>query len=183
MTPRRLSGLAAIAAGLFFAAQGIFLLEEPRLDHWTSSDNVAYGLFGTAVLLSLAALVALGLTRVRLLGGLGWTGLAVSSLGVTCLEMTAIIRKGCADEVLDGPFLFGFLMIAVGYLLVGLWAHRSRTLPVWSAFLPWLGVLGAVTLQDAHGAGLWMGAMWLLFGSVLLARLPQSDTRQTSGRP
>jgi hypothetical protein len=183
MAPRRLAGQSAIAAGLFFAAQGAFLLEEPRQDHWTSSDNLAYGLFGVAVVLSLVSIVALGRSTVRSPDRLGRTGLIVSVVGLACLAATALIRIEVSDEVLDGPFLLGFLMIAVGYLLVGLWAYRSRALSLWSAFLPWLGVVGAATLQDAHGAGLWMGLMWLLFGGVLLGLMPQSNRGQVSNQP
>jgi len=183
MAPRRLAGQSAIAAGLFFAAQGAFLLAEPRLDHWTTSDNVAYGLFGFAVVLSLVSLIALEHTRVGPIGRTGRIGLIVSAVGLVSLAATALIRIEVSDEVLDGPFLLGLLLIAVGYLFVGIWAYRSRTLPLWSAFLPWLGVLGAATLQDAHGAGLWMGLMWLLFGGVLIGLLPQGDRRQVSGQP
>lgn len=180
MAPRRLAGLSAIAAGLLFAAQGVFLLIEPRQDHWTSSDNVAYALFGLAVVFSLVSLVALEHARIGPFGPIGRAGLIVSVIGLACLATTALIRIEVSDEVLDGPFLLGFLMIAVGYLLVGIWAYRSRSLPWWCAFLPWLGVLGAAMLQDAHGAGVWMGLMWLLLGGVLIGLLPPRASRVSS---
>jgi hypothetical protein len=39
----------AVVAAVIYAVQGMILLREPRLDHWTDSDYVAYTLFATAL--------------------------------------------------------------------------------------------------------------------------------------
>jgi hypothetical protein len=72
--------------------------------------------------------------------------------------------------VLEPGFLLGFLLITIGYLLFGLAVYEAGAVALWSALLPLFGVLGAIALQDAHGAGLWMGFVWLLFGGTLLGR-------------
>jgi hypothetical protein len=164
--------MAAMTAGVLYAIQGAMLLRESRLDRWTNSDYVVYSLFGAAVLVSLVALFVLRVAESHALGRLGGLGFVVSAIGLACLAATAGARIASAEEVLDPGFLLGFLLIAIGYLLFGLAVYRARTLSLWSAFLPLLGVLGVIPLQDAHGAGLWMGFVWLLFGGALLAVAP-----------
>jgi hypothetical protein len=160
----------AVTAGVLYASQGAILLWEPRLDRWSNSDYVVYSLFGAAVLVTLAALFELHVVEAERLGHLGTVGFVVSGIGLACLGATAGARIASSDEVLDPGFILGFLLIGVGYLLFGLAAYRTGALARWSAFLPLLGVLGAITLQDEYGAGLWMGSVWLLFGGGLLSR-------------
>jgi hypothetical protein len=179
----RLGGMLAMTAGVLYAIQAVILLREPRLDQWSDSDYVAYSLFGAAVLVSLAALFELRVAESRVLGRIGALGFVVLAIGLACLAVTAGLRIASADEVLDAGFLLGFLLIAIGYLVFGLAMYRAGTLALWSAFLPLIGVLGAITLQDAHGAGLWMGFVWLLFGGALLGRRrgQQSPTTRVPG--
>jgi hypothetical protein len=160
----------AATAGVLYVSQGAILLWEPRLDRWSNSDYVVYSLFGAAVLVTLAALFELHAAEAQRLGHLGTVGFVVSGIGLACLGATAGARIASSDEVLDPEFILGFLLIGVGYLLFGLAAYRTGALARWSAFLPLLGVLGAITLQDEYGAGLWMGSVWLLFGGGLLSR-------------
>jgi len=160
----------AVTAGVLYASQGAILLGQPRLDRWSDSDYVVYSLFGAAVLVTLAALSELRVAETQRLGRLGTVGFVVSGIGLACLAAITGARLASSDEVLDAGFILGFLLIGVGYLLFGLAASRAGSLALWSAFLPMLGVLGAITLQDEHGAGLWMGFVWLLLGVALLGR-------------
>jgi hypothetical protein len=160
----------AVTAGVLYASQGAILLWEPRLDRWSDSDYVVYSLFGAAALVTLVALFELRVAEAQRLGRLGTVGFVVSGIGLACLVATAGARLASSDEVLDPGFILGFLLIGIGYLVFGLAPYRAGSLALWSAFLPLLGVLGAITLQDEHGAGLWMGFVWLLFGGALLVR-------------
>jgi hypothetical protein len=155
----------AVAAGVMYAAQGMILLREPRLDHWTDSDYVAYTLFASALLCSTSALIMLAVARA--LGRLGTVGVVVSSVGLGCLAATAAVRVVLGDEVLDPLFLLGFLMVAVGYLIFALATVRNHSL---ASVLPLLGVIGAIALQDEHGAGVWMGAVWAVYGVATYVR-------------
>jgi hypothetical protein len=166
----RLGGMLAITAGILYAIQGAILVRQPRLDQWSDSDYVAYSLFGAAVLVSLAALFDLRVATSHVLGRIGAVGFVVLATGLACLAATTGVRIASEDEVLDPAFLLGFLLIAIGYLLFGLAVYQAGAVPLWSALLPLFGVLGAIALQDAHGAGLWMGFVWLLFGVMLLGR-------------
>jgi hypothetical protein len=157
----------AVVAGVTYAAQGVILLREPRLQHWTDSDYVAYTLFATALLGSMSALIMLAVARAPALGRRGTFGVAVSSFGLGCLAATAAVRVVLGDEVLDPLFLLGFLMVAVGYLIFALATVRNHSL---ASVLPLLGVIGAIALQDEHGAGVWMGAVWAVYGVATYVR-------------
>jgi len=54
--------------------------------------------------------------------------------------------------------------------MIGTGFARAHLLQTWEALLPLFGVIGALVLQDAHGAGIWLGAAWLLFGTRLIRR-------------
>jgi hypothetical protein len=81
-----------------------------------------------------------------------------------------------AREVGDVFFLLGFLAIVVGYLMLGIGVARAHLLRIWEALLPGLGVICALAAQDAHGAGIWLGAAWLVFGTRLLRHAQSTDT-------
>jgi hypothetical protein len=54
--------------------------------------------------------------------------------------------------------------------MIGTGFARAHLLQTWEALLPLFGVIGALVLHDAHGAGIWLGAAWLLFGTRLIRR-------------
>jgi hypothetical protein len=166
----RRSGLGAISAGAMYALQGVILLFEPRTDEWSTSDDVVYSVFATAVLLTLVALLGLHSQHHERYGRLGLTGFCLSSIGLSCLFVTAVVRIVSGGEVLDLVFILGFLLAIVGYVLLGVAIFGARVLPRWSAPLPLVGALGAVLLQDKRGAGILMGGVWVLLGYVLWSR-------------
>jgi hypothetical protein len=164
----RQAGLAALVAGFAHLAQGAFLLWEPRQSHWTDSDYVAYLLFSLGIVAALVAVVLLTLYWRRGLRAGGRAGALVAVVGLTLLAVTAVARMLAAREVGDVFFLLGFLAIIVGYLMLGIGVARAHLLRIWEALLPALGVICALAAQDAHGAGIWLGAAWLMFGTRLL---------------
>jgi hypothetical protein len=159
------AGWAGIVAGGLHGLQGVILLVEPRSGAWF---YVVYSLFAGATLLTVIAICGLHGAQSDQDGRLGSTGAWVSSIGLLCLSLTAIVRVVSGRELLDLAFLAGFLLAALGYAVLGVAIFRARVLPRWSAPLPALGVVGAVVLQDKHGAGVVMGLVWALLGLMLL---------------
>ena len=169
----REAGLAAMVAGVAHVAQGAFLLWQPRLSHWTDSDYLAYLLFAVGILAGLVAVLLLAQSwRGHLQAG-GRVGIVVAVVGLVALAVTSTARMIAAREVGDLFFALGFLAMLVGYAVLGIAFTRARLLRTWEALLPLFGVLGALVLQDAHGAGMWLGGAWLLFGTRLTRRASQ----------
>jgi hypothetical protein len=172
--PRRtqLAGRAGICAGVLYFIQGVILLFEPRSGGWL---YVVYSLFAAAVVLTFLALRGLHALQRGRDGRLGVTGFYISSIGLGFLAVTALVRIASGREPLDALFALGFLLAIVGYLLFGVASLRAAMLPRWSAPLPLLGAIGAIVLQDKHGAGILMGVVWALLGFVLVrgAREPR----------
>jgi hypothetical protein len=94
----------------------------------------------------------------------------VALIGLVLLAVTAAARMAAAREVGDLFFVLGFLAMLVGYAMIGTGFARAHLLQTWEALLPLFGVIGALVLHDAHGAGIWLGAAWLLFGTRLIRR-------------
>jgi hypothetical protein len=169
----REAGLAALVAGGAHIAQGAFLLWQPRQSHWTDSDYVAYSLFAVGIVAALVAVLLLAWSwRGHLRAG-GRAGIVVAVVGLVVLAVTSAARMIAGREVGDLFFALGFLAMLVGYALLGIAFARTHLLRTWEALLPLFGVLGALILQDAHGAGIWLGAAWLLFGTRLTRRASQ----------
>jgi hypothetical protein len=169
----REAGLAAMVAGVAHVAQGAFLLWQPRQSHWTDSDYVAYLLFAVGVVAALVVVVLLAQSwRGHLRAG-GRVGIVVAVVGLVALAVTSTARMIAAREVGDLFFGLGFLAMMFGYAVLGIAFARARLLRTWEALLPLFGVLGALVLQDAHGAGMWLGGAWLLFGTRLIRRASQ----------
>jgi hypothetical protein len=168
-TPRRRSAswrsaaVAAFVAGVAHALQGVVLLWEPRQQHWTNSDYLAYALFAVGVLSALVSILFL----VR--GWLAPIGAAIAIGGLGLLALVALARIASSEEMLDALFIVGFLCLLLGYAVFGWVASRTHQLLAWEAGLPLAGVLGALVLQDRYGAGIWMGLAWGSFGARLLA--------------
>jgi hypothetical protein len=160
----RMSGGAGICAGVLYGAQGVILLFEPRTGVWL---RVVYALFAAAVVLTAVALRGLHACERRRDGRLGLTGFYLSSIGLGFLAVSALVRAVFGRELLDVVFALGFLLAIIGYLLLAVAFHRAAVLPRWSAPLPLLGAVGAVVLQDKHGAGVVMGVVWVLLGLVV----------------
>jgi hypothetical protein len=59
-------------------------------------------------------------------------------------------------------------MVAVGYVIFGFATVRKLSL---ATLLPLLGVIRAITLQDEHWAGVWMGVVWALYGVATYAQV------------
>src|SRR5262245_41850224 len=162
----RRAGLAGITAGALYCLLGVILLFEPRSGGWF---YLVYSLFAGAVLLTRVTLRGLHASHRGRDRRLGRVGFSISSVGLSLLAVTAVLRVVTGREVLDPIFALGFLLAGLGYLLFGVAALKARVLPRWSAFLPLAGVVGAVLLQDKHGAGISMGVVWALLGYVLMS--------------
>ena len=162
----RRAGLAGITAGALYCLLGVILLFEPRSGGWF---YLVYSLFAGAALLTLATLRGLHSSHHGRDRRLGRVGFSISSVGLCFLAITSVLRVATGREVLDPVFAFGFLLAGLGYVLFGVAAFKARVLPRWSAFLPLSGVVGAVLLQDKHGAGISMGVVWALLGYVLIS--------------
>jgi hypothetical protein len=173
-TPRRRSAswrsaaVAAFVAGVAHALQGVVLLCEPRQQHWTNSDYLAYALFAVGVLSALVSILFLVRGWLEPIGGAG-LGAAIAIGGLGLLTVVALARIASSEEMLDALFIVGFLCLLLGYAVFGWVASRTHQLLAWEAGLPWAGVLGALVLQDRYGAGIWMGLAWGSFGARLLA--------------
>jgi len=167
----RTGGAFAIAAGVQYALLGAVLLVDPRTSTWHAADYAAYSLFAGASIAALATLLALRRAEMQLLGRLGKAGFVIASLGLGGLILVAVDRIQAGAEPADALLILAFLLAAVGYLAVGWATWRAGTLPIWAAFLPAAGVVGAVVLEDAHGAGVWQGLVWIALG-VTLRRAP-----------
>lgn len=169
----QVAGQAGICAGVLYFVEGVILLFEPRSGGWL---YVVYSLFAAAVVLTFFALRGLHGWQRGGDGRLGQTGFYISSSGLGFLAVTALVRIASGREALDVVFALGFLLAIVGYLLFGLASLRAAMLPRWSAPLPLLGAIGAIVLQDKHGAGILMGVVWALLGLVLVrgAREPRA---------
>jgi len=161
------AGVAALVAGLAHVLQGVLLLWHPREQQWTGSDVAPYALFALAVLASLVTVVSLVRCWSGRIGRLGLGGAAVATCGLGLLALVAFARIATAGEILDGPFILGFLCLPFGYTIFGWAAARAHQLDAWEAFLPLVGVVGALVLQDRYGAGIWMGLIWGTFGLSL----------------
>ncbi len=181
--PRRaqVAGQAGICAGVLYFIQGVILLFEPRSGGWL---YVVYSLFAAAVVLTFLALRGLHAWQRGRDGRFGLTGFYISSIGLGFLAVTALVRIASGREPLDVLFALGFLLAIVGYLLFGVASLRAAMLPRWSAPLPLLGAIGAIVLQDKHGAGILMGVVWALLGFVLVrgAREPRAARSAVAGR-
>jgi hypothetical protein len=159
--------VAALVAGLAHALQGVVLLREPRQQHWTNSDYVAYALFEVGVLSALVSVLFLVRGWLGPRGGVG-RGAAIAIGGLGLLAVVALARVVSSEEVLDALFIVGFLCLLLGYAVIGWIAGRTHHLLAWEAGLPLAGVLGALVLQDRYGAGIWLGLAWGTFGARLL---------------
>jgi hypothetical protein len=163
-------GVAALVAGVAHALQGALLLWQPRQPQWTSSDDLAYGLFAVGVLSALVSVLSLVRCWSGRIGGTGLVGAAVAIGGLGLLGVVAVTRIVWSEEVLDPLFIVGFLCLLVGYAIFGSAAGHRHQLAFWQAFLPLAGAVGALVLQDRYGAGIWMGLAWGTLGARLLAR-------------
>ena len=161
------AGQAGIIAGALYGLEGVILLFEPRSGRWF---YVVYSAFAGATALTVVAVRGLHRVQRGRDGRLGIAGAWISTIGLTCLAVTAVVRVISGQELLDSVFIVGFLLALLGYIVVGVAIVRARVLPRWSASLPALGVVGAVLLQDKHGAGVMMGVVWVLLGLMLVHR-------------
>jgi hypothetical protein len=161
-------GVFAVAASVLYASLGVAYLVDPRTSTWHDVDYVAYSLFAGASLMALATLVVLGHAQRHVLGRVGGAGFLVACVGLAGLIVAALDRVQAGEERADAVLILGFVLSEVGYLVVGWTTWRTRTLPIWAAFLPAIGVVGAVALQDAHGAGVWMALVWMALGITLI---------------
>jgi hypothetical protein len=163
----RKGGAFAIAAGVQYTSLGIVLLVDPRTSTWHNADYAAYALFAGASLAASATLLGLRRTQSHLLGRTGNAGFVVAWVGLGGLIVVAVDRIQAGGEPADALLLLGFVLAAVGYLTIGWTTWRARALPMWAAFLPAIGIVGAAVLQDAHGAGVWQGIVWIGLGVTL----------------
>jgi hypothetical protein len=164
------TGAAALAGGLLMAgAVGAELLHPVQeADGSVVSPDLFAGYLAVWTLGAAALLVAqLGLRhgavgRIGRIGG----GLSVAGTGLLLafgiVVVVSALATGAPLEASFLAFALGLLLVAVGWVLLGLGLRRSGAVGRWWAALPVaaLGALVALLAESAHDAGL-----FLLFGA------------------
>jgi hypothetical protein len=167
------TGAAAVAGGLLMAgavaAELLHPVQEP--DGSVVSPILFAGYLAVWTLGAAALLVAqLGL-RHGAAGRIGRIGAVMSIAGTGLLlafGLAVVVSALATGAPLESSFLafaLGLLLVAVGWVLLGLGLRRSGAVGRWWAALPAAaaGALVALLVEPAHDAGL-----FLLFGAWVL---------------
>ncbi len=165
----RWGSLASMLGGLLFAAKAFWDRNDGPLVGADITDTLAFVL----PLLFLAGLSGLYVRTRGRLGGLGWAGFALGSIGAV---------TGSVGEVVgEWPIpALGLVALLIGLMLVGLSAISMNLLSGWSALPLVIGLLGfGWAFTDSYGvAEAWarlvhlllawaFGLCWVLMGLAL----------------
>ena len=150
-------------------------------DRVTGPHDVTHALFFVVPLLLLVGLVSLHARYGGHTAGIGRVGFTQSFIGLALLAVglfaESLLGLGAAGQITS----FGFLVLALGLVLLGFGTLRNEALPRWN-FLPlMMGVL--IPLSVVAGDAVWLhvaisvlfGLGWVLLGYVLLSKAETPD--------
>lgn len=175
---RRWLVLMNIPGGLLWALSPVGIhLSEVKF----KTPGVFWMLFPSAPLLLLMGLLGLHFWQAGRAGLLGQVGLGLATAGLV-LSIAGDVSMFYLDidsvYIMSAPayraFRLGLLILALGTVLFGFAAGRTRALPVWSVLpLAIVALGGFIAFADdlgSVGAGLWMafGVGWAWLGISLL---------------
>lgn len=181
----RYGGLAAMLAGVAWAASGIFhfALVYPEAGTGPTgsvSDYLIESTHAVAEAGMLGALLGLRARQVSAYGWLGAVGFALAFLGSALMCAITVIGLVSGDAlgeaVLGTFFISGFLGWFVGFPLLGISTLRARVFPRWCGVLLLAYVPLFMLLLASYGwGGIALGLLWLALGYALLSRLGAAE--------
>ncbi|MBA3888550.1 MAG: hypothetical protein H0X67_22905 [Acidobacteria bacterium] len=181
----RYGGLAAMLAGVAWAASGIFhfALVYPEAGTGPTgsvSDYLIESTHAVAEAGMLGALLGLRARQVSAYGWLGAVGFALAFLGsaLLCAITVTGIASGDAlgEAVLSSIFVSGILGWFVGFPLLGIATLRARVLPRWCGVLLLAYFPLFVFLLGSYGwGGIALGLLWAALGYALLSQGSATD--------
>ena len=186
----RKGGLATALSGVFWISSALLTASKPQgcigdeCEFRTMRETGALdsALFLLALLLfafGTAALVA-RLRNADRLGRLGRAGLILAAIGAT-LGATGMLLNFWDSSLVPAFIIPGLLAVIVGFLLLGVAALRSGTLPRWASFLLVVGAMAMLGFNDQNWQALMaipFGIGWIAVGYALW-----SEKSGASGHP
>ena len=176
----RWGGLAAVLAGVAWAASGIFhfTLVYPAEGTGPMDALPAYLIeFAHAIAEAsmLGALLGLHARQAPAYGRLGKVGFTLAFLGsaiLSAITVFATVTQGALGEVvLSVIFGLGVLGWLVGFPLLGIATLRTKVLPRWCGVLLLAYFPFFVFLLNSYGwGGIVLGLLWTALGYALLSR-------------
>ena len=170
----RWSGPVAMLGGALWSLKAVG-------DEVMGPDDITDTLFFVVPLLLLVGLVTLHARYGGRTAGIGRAGFTQSFIGLALLAV-GILAESLLGPGVAGPITsFGFLVLALGLVLLGFGTLRNDALPRWN-FLPlMMGVL--ILLNVVVGDAVWLrvaisalfGLGWVLLGYVLLSKAETPD--------
>ncbi len=180
----RWGGLAAILAGMAWAASGVvhFSLVYPAAGTGppgSISDYLIEGAHAVAEAGMLGALLGLRALQAPRYGWLGAVGFVLAFLGTALLFAITVIGiasgEALGEAVLTLIFVSGVLGWLVGFPLLGIATLRARVLPRWCGVLLIAYFPLFVLLLGSYGwGGIALGLLWLALGYAFWARSGQA---------
>lgn len=166
----RWGGLAGVLGGALWSVLGPLTLVAAESPILGLDENDYTGLLAVAALLLLISLVGLHVQHSGRFRWLGWTGSAISFLGLALLATGTAVQAWI--NLLRGGYLalLGSFVLGLGLMLFGIATIRAKVLPGWLRAAPLLlGILspmqyifiGIASLIFGDGPGL---VLWVLFG-------------------
>jgi hypothetical protein len=174
LTLDRWSGPAAMLGGALWSLKAV-------ADRATGPGNVTDVLFVVVPLLLLAGLAGLHVRYGRSTAGIGRMGLTQGFIGLALLAVGFLAEPLFEPEVAGRITSFGFLVLALGLVLLGFGALKTEAFPRWNSLPLAMGVL--ILLSVVAGDAVWLrvaisalfGLGWVLLGAVLLSKGEMPD--------
>lgn len=184
----RKGGLAVVLGGVFWISGALLTASRPR---GCIGDECAFrtmretrALDGILFILSLllfatgTAALAARLRNAGRLGRLGRAGLILAAVGAA-LGAVGMVLNVWDSSLVPAFIIPGLLAVIVGFLLLGVAALRSGTLPRWASALLVVGALAMLGFNDQTWQALMaipFGIGWMAVGYALWSR-PDGSAR------
>lgn len=182
----RKGGLAVVLGGVFWISGALLTASRPR---GCIGDECAFrtmretrALDGILFILSLllfatgTAALAARLRNAGRLGRLGRAGLILAAVGAA-LGAVGMVLNVWDSSLVPAFIIPGLLAVIVGFLLLGVAALRSGTLPRWASALLVVGALAMLGFNDQNWQALMaipFGIGWMAVGYALWSRPDES---------
>ena len=163
----RAGGIAGIVAGLGYVVQAIMGLIRPQTEVFSStSDYLLEVIFIVALVSTLIALIGLHSFMQNRYGDAGPIGFWLASVGTALMVFSAVLTFLAGQNSLGPVFLGGILLALLGYIILGITALRTRTLPLLGGLALIFGFPLSIFLSTL-GGGILFGLTWLGIGYLL----------------